>query len=172
MGENNNNRIRPEDLEDGILLKDMVKRFNADRTELNLFNVFQVMRDSFVWVPCNSILSETDSRNMHKLLEEHIDNIEELADEKYTTADQIRLIPDILINGDKYYFPIFSSTEEMGEYGENFSKVQKHFLEVLPLARNNEKNVAGIVLNAFGEPFILVRELFDAVERIKSMFEG
>lgn len=34
MGENNNNRIRPEDLEDGILLKDMVKRFNADRTEL------------------------------------------------------------------------------------------------------------------------------------------
>ena len=67
MGENNNNRIRPEDLEDGILLKDMVKRFNADRTELNLFNVFQVMRDSFVWVPCNAILSETDSRNMHEL---------------------------------------------------------------------------------------------------------
>ncbi len=59
----------------------------------------------------------------------------------------------------------------MDEYGDNYSKVQKHFRDVLPLAKNNEKNVAGIALNAFGEPFILVRELFDAVERIKSMFE-
>ena len=86
-------------------------------------------------------------------------------------TDSVRLVPDILANGDQFFFPIFTTVEDMGEYGDNFSKVQKHFLEVLPLARNNEKDVSGIVLNAFGEPFVLVKELFDAVARIKSMFE-
>lgn len=36
------NRLRPEDLEDGMLLKWAVTRFNADRTEQNLFKVFQL----------------------------------------------------------------------------------------------------------------------------------
>lgn len=31
--------------------------------------------------------------------------------------------------------------EEMGEYGEHFSKVERHFLEEANLAKNNEKNV-------------------------------
>ena len=82
--------------------------------------------------------------------------------------DSIRLIPDILTNGTEYFFPIFSSEEEMGEYGENFSKVQKHMLEVIPLARNNEKDPAGIVLNAFSGPFILDKQLYEIVEKMKS----
>ena len=71
-------------------------------------------------------------------------------------------------NGDDFFFPAFISTEDMGEYGQHFSKVQKHFLEVIALARNNEKNVAGIVINAFTEPWVLDREIFDLVENIKS----
>lgn len=96
---------------------------------------------------------------MKEMLKKHEEDIEGLAGEEFVTADQIRLVPDILINGEKYFFPVFTTEEDMGEYGENISKVQKHFLEVLPFARNNEKNVSGIVLNAFGEPFVLVREL-------------
>ena len=164
-------RLTPEDLEDGTILKKLVSTFNADRTEENLFNVFQVMRDSYVWIPCNAIMSEADEANMKEFLESHMDNSEGLENAEFTTTDQIRLVPDILTNGDQFFFPIFTTAEDMGEYGDNFSKVQKHFLEVLPLARNNEKDVSGIVLNAFGEPFVLVKELFDAVERIKSMFE-
>ena len=66
---------------------------------------------------------------------------------------------------------IFSSSEEMGEYGNGFSKVEKHFLEALQLAINNEKNVKGIVLNAFTEPFVLDREIFDIVQNMKSRIE-
>ena len=36
---------------------------------------------------------------------------------------------------------------------------------------NNEKNVAGIVINAFTEPFVLERSLFDMVEKMKSRIE-
>ena len=57
------------------------------------------------------------------------------------------MVPDILVNGEQFYFPVFTTAEEMGEYGKSFSKVQKHFLEAVNLARNNEKKVVGIVIN-------------------------
>lgn len=59
----------------------------------------------------------------------------------------------------------------MGEYGNNFSNIQRHFLEAANLARNNEKNVAGIVINAFSEPFVIPKELFDVIAGMKSSFE-
>ena len=46
-----------------------------------------------------------------------------------------------------------------------------NILEVIPLARNNERNVTGIVLNAFSESFVLDAKLFDLVEKMKSMIE-
>lgn len=89
----------------------------------------------------------------------------------FSTKEAVRMIPDILQNGEQFFFPIFSSVEEMGEYGEHFSKVQKHILEVIPMARNNEKNVSGIVLNAFTETFVLDAEIFDMVENMKTRLE-
>ena len=82
--------------------------------------------------------------------------------------DDIRLIPDILQNGADFFFPVFTTAEEMGEYGRHFSKIQKHFLEAANLARNNERDVAGIVINAFSEPFVVPKEMFDVIARMKS----
>lgn len=39
------------------------------------------------------------------------------------------------------------------------------------MARNNEKNVSGIVINAFLEPFVISGELFDLIEVMKSSVE-
>ena len=75
-------------------------------------------------------------------------------------------------NGAEYFFPVFSNEEAMGEYGEHFSKVQKHMLEVIPLARNNEKKPVGIVLNAFGDSFILEDKIWDVVENMKSRIQN
>ena len=99
------------------------------------------------------------------------DDLSALVGEEFTTNDEVRLVPDILQNGDQFYFPVFSSEEEMGEYGEHFSKIQKPLLEVIPMARNNEKNVSGIVLNAFTEPFVLDAKIYDIVEKMKSRLE-
>ena len=54
----------------------------------------------------------------------------------------------------------------MGEYGEQFSKVEMHFAEALNLARNNEMNVAGIVINAFTNPLNVPKEMFDLIEEM------
>ena len=82
--------------------------------------------------------------------------------------DETRLIPDILENNGNFFFPIFSTEEAMGEYGDNFSKIPQNILDAITLARNNNKNPVGIVLNAFSEPFILDKEIWGLVENMKS----
>ena len=54
------------------------------------------------------------------------------------------------------------------KYGDNFSKIPQNILDIIPLARNNDKEPVGIVLNAFSEPFILDKEVWDIVENMKS----
>lgn len=51
-----------------------------------------------------------------------------------------------------------------GESRETLTAV----LEAIGLARNNEKKVASIVINAFTEPFVIKKELFGMVEEMES----
>lgn len=78
------------------------------------------------------------------------------------------MVPDILQNGEEFFFPVFTTAEEMGEYGDHFSKIERHFLEVANLAKNNEKNVTGIVINAFTEHFVIPREMFELIAGMDS----
>lgn len=166
-------RLTAEDLEDGFLLKKAIHVFNNARIEMNLFILFKILRDSYVWVPCNAVLSDADYAEIEKAAKEaeEKDGLDSLIGQEFSNKDIIRMVPDILKKGDDYYFPIFTTAEDMGEYGERFSKIQKHFLETIPLARNNKMGVTGIVINAFSESFILPKELFDAVARIESDLE-
>ena len=164
-------KLTSEDLEDGSLLKEAVSIFNQERTEEHFIDILEFLRDSFVWVPCEAVMSDADIARFEQAMRDAGDDPSAMVGEEFTTNDEVRLIPDILQNGDNYYFPIFSNAEEMGEYGEHFSKIQKHILEVIPIARNNEKKISGIVLNAFTEPFVLDAELFDLVEKMKTRLE-
>ena len=56
----------------------------------------------------------------------------------------------------------------MGAYSDNFSKIPQSILDAITLAKNNDKKPVGIVLNAFSEPFILDKEVWDIVENMKS----
>ena len=62
--------------------------------------------------------------------------------------------------------------DSMGEYGEVFSKVAEHFLEAINLAKHNEKNVSGIVINAFSEPFVVSMEMLDIIADMESSITG
>ena len=164
-------KLTAEDLEDGSLLKEAVIAFNKERTRENMFSVLTLLRDSYVWVPCNVVLGEQDQAMMEKLLEDAGNDLDSLTGTTVTMRDNIRMIPDILQAGDDLFFPVFSSVEEMGEYGQGLSNVQKHILEVIPLARNNPKHVSGIVLNAFTESFVLHKDLFDMIEQMDSRLD-
>jgi len=158
------------DLEDGTLLKNAITTFENERTEAHFIDVLEFLRDSYVWIPCNAVLSDADYASVEKMVKEAEagPGLDSLIGQEMCSQDNIRMIPDVLKNGDDFFFPVFTSAEEMGEYGDSFSKVEKHFLEAMILAKNNENKVAGIVVNAFTTPFVLNRDLFDVVERMKS----
>ena len=168
---NPSKKITAKDLEDGSMLKEAIETFQKERNEANFLDVLEIFRDSYVWIPCYAVLSEEDQEKLRKLCDESDGDIDSLIGKEFTNSENVRFVPDILQHGDEYYFPVFSTAEEMGEYGNNFSKLQRHSLEALTLAANNEKNVSGIVLNAFSTPFILDRKIFDVFKNMKSRIE-
>lgn len=126
------------DLEDGTILQEAIRQFNEERTEEGAVEILQLLRDSMVWIPCKVQL------------------------------EPLRLDPDILRNGDALFMPVFSSEETMGEYGDQFSKVQKPMLEAMDMAEKSENRLYGIVVDAFTDHYVLGLELFDVVREIKS----
>ena len=160
--------LTANDFEDGTMLEAAIHNFNEDSTKENLLVIMTILRDSYVWIPCNTVMSDADQARLHTMLKEKEDGI---IGEEFISHDETRLIPDILQNGDEFFFPVFSNVESMGEYGNGFSRVQEHFLEALMLAKNNKKDLAGIVINAFSEPFVLNKELWDFVEKMESQIQ-
>lgn len=157
---NQSARITAEDLEDGKVLEAAIHTCNEEPTEKHLLDIMAILKDSYVWIPCNAIMSDADQA---RLTAKDI-NI----GEEFTTHDEIRMVPDILQSEDEFFFPVFSNIEAMGEYGNGFSKVQKHFLEALEVAKNNDRDLAGIVINAFSEHYILYKELWNLFDKTES----
>ena len=162
--------LTPELLDGGAYLKRAIGICNRNMTNLNLFKLMKILRESYVWIPCSAVFSDSDNERFAKRIEEAQKNggIEQLIGTSFTNEDQIRMVPDILQSGESFFFPVFTSNEEMGEYGKSFSHIERHFLEAVSLARNNDKNVEGIVINAFTEPFTVGKELFGLIEEMSN----
>lgn len=161
-------QITEEDLADGKMLEQAVSKFNSNRNNDTFIDVLEILRDSIVYVPYNAVLSDRDQERFEEIINKAGENLDELVGLEFVAEDETRLIPDILENSGHYFFPIFSTEEAMGEYGDNFSKIPQNILDIIPLAQNNDKKPIGIVLNAFSEPFILDKEVWDIVEKLKS----
>ena len=58
--------ITEELLEDGSFLKKAIEICNRNRTQLNLIKLARILRDSYVWVPCNMIMSDEDYETWSK----------------------------------------------------------------------------------------------------------
>lgn len=137
--------LTEDDLEDGSLLEAAVKKFREQKGEENLMEVLQLIRDSYVWVPCR-MLSEL---NVETDLEQGIS-------------------PDIFQKGADFFIPMFSSEEQMKEYATARSKYPMHALKVIKMAKESTKPLTGIVLNPFTNPFVLDMKLCEVVEKMKS----
>lgn len=145
--------VKIETLENGNVLRALVAQFKNERTEQHFVAVLRCLRDSYIWIPCNVKMSNTDEKKFA-----HANKGDTVG-----TDNEIRLVPDILQNGDDFFFPVFSNCEQMGEdYGSHFSKIEKHFFEAMSLAMAKE-NVVGIVLDAFSQAFVVEKELFEFV---------
>ena len=144
-------------------IKSAINAFKNETSDINLLKLMVVLRNSYIWIPCNAIMSDVDYKNIEQTVMDAVNSgdIDSLIGHEFSNQDHVRLVPDILRSGDEYFFPVFTSEKEMGEYGEQFSKVEKHFLEAIMLTKNNETELRGIVVNAFSDPFVLDKTMFD-----------
>ena len=136
--------ITKELLEDGSFLTRAVEICCRNNTDLNALKLMRILRSSNVWVPCVAGPGESGD-------------------------DSLTLFPDILQDEDKLYLPIFSTTEEMGEYGKNFAKMERSFMDTIKMARNNERNLSGIVINAFTNEYILDNNMLKTIEGMQDI---
>ena len=133
--------ITKELLADGTFLTRAVEICVRNNTELNELKLMKILRQSDVWVPCVA-----------------------LPDEK--VEGRLNMVSDILEEDGKFYFPVFSTADEMGEYGDNFSKIQRNFMDTIKLARNNQREITGIVINAFTNQYIIDRNMMNMIEEL------
>ena len=63
-------KYRPEELEDGSILKEAVHKFLASRTRSNYREVLRLLHDSLVWIPCNAVLSDEDYAAVEKQIKD------------------------------------------------------------------------------------------------------
>lgn len=152
-------------------IKQAISDFNSQPNVEDFMYILKMLSDTLVWVPCNAVLGEQDQKTLLDMIEKADGDFNSLVGLELSSQENIRMIPDVLQNGDDFFFPAFLEPEDMGEYGENFSKVQKHFLDIIPLAENNEKDISGIVINAFTEPWVLDKEFYPLIEKIHAGLE-
>ncbi len=141
-------------------LRDAIAAFRSDRTKQRFLEALECLSESPVWIPCTAVFGDRDRKLWERRLREAGKHPEALVGKVYTAAEEIRLVPDLLQDGDRLFFPVFSDPAEMGEYGKRVSRVRKPFPEALRMARAGGADLSGIVVNAFSGPFILDRELY------------
>ncbi len=165
--------ITEELLEDGSFLKRAVDICSRNRTSMNVLKLARILKKSTVWIPCTAIMSDTDQAKWEKLVLEAQEkgDLDSLTGQVVVNQDEVRLVPDILQSGNDNYFPVFTSEEEMGEYGTHFSRVPALFLEAANLAVHNERDLVGIVINPFTQSFVINKEIFDTIAEIDSGLE-
>ncbi|WP_072031629.1 ADP-ribosylglycohydrolase family protein [Anaerovibrio sp. RM50] len=161
-------KLSEEELSDGALLREAIRKYKYWNTDDSFWNLLAVLRDSNVWIPCNAISGSKDQTSLNKIIQMAGDNLDSLVGMEFTNEEPVRLVPVIISNGEDDFIPVFSSVEVMGEYENQYSKVAKHFLEILEIAQFYKNRIFGIVLNPFTEPVILHLEMAEIVEKIRS----
>ncbi len=163
---NQSRKLRAEDLADGKLLKSAMNLFSKNRNEDTYVDVLEILRDSKLWVPCSVILSEADQQRMEAMVNHVL--ADPPAPPAFANNDAIRIAPELIQKDGKIYLPAFTAEEEMKSYGEQFTKVQKDVLEWLAIAEKNDQNISGMVINPFTDGFVLRRDVFDILKKMKS----
>ena len=150
--------IDPKKLEDGKVLVYLKHKYVEESTEENIYPLLGCLRDSQVLVPMNVTMSEEDEAMFKNA---------DVGDVVQSKGD-IRLIPDILQNDDKYYFPMFSNKEQMPEdYANHFSIIDLSVVQCIEMAKNIDK-LSGLVIDAFTEPMVIKFDLADVIMKLES----
>lgn len=161
MDEQNHVFLNQEALMDGHVLRTFISQFLQQQSKENLFNILYCLRDSYVWIPATYNLTAEQEEQLHKMQQRTAGD----------NGDGIHFQPDILMDGNSAFLPVFTSEDQMEqEYGREFTRIQKHFMEAMDIAESNPQ-LTGIVIDAFTEPFTVIRKNFNMIRTLPSSME-
>ena len=143
-----------KELENGDVLVALKSRFAEEKNQENLIALLKCMKDSKVIVPMRIEMSEEDAAR-----------IENATDgEEIETRDEIKMVPEILQDKEKRFFPMFSQIGQIPkEFGTSHNLMSMPTSEALDMAHQIE-NLDGIVLDAFSKsvamPFVTADQIY------------
>ena len=153
-------KVDPAELENGDILRQLVEQLKNKPCEKHYVAVLRCLRDSFIWIPGNIRISEMDTAEILRKKE----------GDTFSPQQDMKFVPDFLQNGDEFFLPVFSNQEQMGEYGDHCSKLERHFFDAMRLALGREK-VSGIVLDPLTSPCVVLKGDFDFIGNLPSMLK-
>jgi hypothetical protein len=145
-------------------LRKALYEFGRVKSYETVNQVVEELRKRDVWLPCTAILTQEEQNRIEALLDASGNDMEKLNQYIMGNTEGIELVPDILKHEDgSLFMPVFASPEDMGSYGDSYSKVEKPLTEVLDMVEHHQEDLAGIVVNPFSESMVLAKDLFDAI---------
>ena len=123
-----------------MLLEAAVRNYHNDPSDENFRSLFACMAEENLWVPFSAYFSEGSGQ----------------------------MKPDIMeVRKGEFYFPVFSSMELFGDYGQGFSKFPMDFMAIVDLLEGySDETLEGIVLNAFTTPVELPMEMLREMKKL------
>ena len=119
--------VPPEPFEEDITPKEAVARYKKDNRVLA--DLLEVLARSEVYIPCRAAINENENS----------------PDGRYP----VDFVPELLKDKGDFFFPLFTSIEEMQRYYDFISRVPQTLEDALTRACLNENKPRLIVLNPF-----------------------
>lgn len=67
---NPSQKITAEDLEDGTMLESSIHNFIREKNQDHFLDILEILRDSYVWIPGDFVMSDRDESRMKDLIEQ------------------------------------------------------------------------------------------------------
>lgn len=152
------NGITRETLESGRVLLALKRHFIEKSSKENLFALLSCLRDSMVIVPITVTMSDVDE----------VAFLNAKKGDTVTTEESVRLKPDIMIQGEDLYFPMFTNADQMPEDYVGFSTLEISVVQCIDLAKGMG-DLTGLVLDPLTEETVIIPfDLADVILQIES----
>lgn len=163
-------KVTEELLEGGEFLDMAIGVFNRNPNKENLEKLLLLVRSSKFWIPCKISLSDRDQHKVNILVDAIADNMGAPVKGSFKNEDSLHYVPDLVKNGEDFFMPIFTSKDHMEKYSTGFVTIEKDILEIIEVAKNNDLDLRGIVVNPSKESFIITKELWPTFAKINPLF--
>ena len=132
-------------------IRELIHKFHLEKEENLLSDILFELGNRNLWMPGNFKMEHEDVQKCMNAKE----------GDAITTSKDMYFTPDYLRSGEELFFPLFIAKEDSPEEYRNRVSWMNVTLNQAASLTLKDDTLAGMVVNAFTEPFIITREFLD-----------